>query len=577
MQQERPKPEATAQAAEGTVEHAHGNGAGQAPDGNGQPDGTMREGAQCACEDENDFDYMVTPFPEHISKYLFFNSLYLPWILLSVALAVIRVSAMAICGEETGRFALNIAYSLLPGILAVLIVAYSKQTERTTIVFCGMADKSKRAEIIKAYEHLVRRAFSNLGMMGMGLVFLALFWPTLKDRQLYPTPSHNIKHRAMLRDRTIVTVGKTWETVPGNSEVDGGKGAGKQTKVTTLGWIELPLGKVLRLAEEERRIQKEDKEAKPDRYSDITLPPQETYDPLPPEPSFDEDIDEASYGEKLRIDPEWNIHSRQLKRLVDENDKKGTEDRKKESLKEKNDRELKSLEEEKAKWVKRRADQLPGFLSFFYQRMKPAERWRLSQATYEMAMLPLLFMSGAMFWCLCGITWLTWSLGRGRKGEKQNIWQTLEIGVHPCPSRSVRDVGKNLWFVAVITGGMYTVIVICMFFARADTLSLTISSLFSLLVVTIFIVPQLNMHRLMVRAKYRKMTILNTELNAALDDLQYNQDTESIEKANAILKLQKALGDCCEWPYDFNSLAMVVGSVIIPVLMAIITLYQHFK
>lgn len=138
-------------------------------------------------------------------------------------------------------------------------------------------------------------------------------------------------------------------------------------------------------------------------------------------------------------------------------------------------------------------------------------------------------------------------------------------------------MGKNLWFVAVITGGMYTVIVICMFFARADTLSLTISSLFSLLVVTIFIVPQLNMHRLMVRAKYRKMTILNTELNAALDDLQYNQDTESIEKANAILKLQKALGDCCEWPYDFNSLAMVVGSVIIPVLMAIITLYQHFK
>ena len=194
-----------------------------------------------------------------------------------------------------------------------------------------------------------------------------------------------------------------------------------------------------------------------------------------------------------------------------------------------------------------------------------------------MVMLPLLFMGGAMFWCLCGITWLTWSLGRRLKKGEENIWQTIEIGIHPRLSRSVRDVGKNLWFVAVITGGMYTVLVICMFFARADTLTLTISSIFSLVVVTVFIVPQLNMHRLMVRAKYRKMTCLNAQLNDALNELQHRQDSESIEKANAILELQKALGDCCEWPYDFNSLAMVVGSVIIPVLMAIFTLYEHFK
>jgi len=237
----------------------------------------------------------------------------------------------------------------------------------------------------------------------------------------------------------------------------------------------------------------------------------------------------------------------------------------------------KTEREEKDEWEKRRADQLPGPLRFVYQRKSPVQRWLLSQKTYKMVMLPLLFMSGAMLWCLGGITWLTWSLGRKQKRAEKNIWQTIEIGIHPRLSRSVRDVGKNLWLVAVITGAIYTVIVICMFFARADALSLTISSIFSLVVVTIFIVPQLNMHRLMVRSKYRKMCDLNFQLDNALNELKDNQDAESIEKANAIMELQKGLGDCCEWPYDFRSLDMVVGSVIIPVLMAIFTLYEHFK
>jgi hypothetical protein len=194
-----------------------------------------------------------------------------------------------------------------------------------------------------------------------------------------------------------------------------------------------------------------------------------------------------------------------------------------------------------------------------------------------MVMLPLLFMSGAMLWCLAGITWLTWTMGRAPKDGEQSVWQAIKVGVHPRLSRSVREVGKNLWYVAVITGGLYTIVMICMFFAQPDTLTLTVASLFSLLVVAIFIVPQFNMHQLMVEAKDRRMTHLNEQLDSALEQMQERQDAESTEKANAIIELQKALGDCCEWPYDFKSLMLVVGSVIIPVLMAIFTLYEHFK
>ncbi|XXJ20868.1 hypothetical protein ACR42D_15275 [Desulfovibrio caledoniensis] len=568
MQEKMSKPEETAVSSEGTNGHARKTD---------EPDARASEGKRSACGiDEDDFDYMVTPFPEFIGKHLFFNRLYLPWVAFSLALAAIRVSAMAICGEESGRFALNIVYALLPGLLAILIIAYSKQTERATIVFCNMAADNQRDKVIEAYEKLVRRAFDNRGMVVMGVIFVALFWPGIEDRQIYPTPSHNILHREILRDRTLVTVGKTWERTP-QADNSGPTTPAESGRVSTWGWVELPLGKVLRLARDENLAEQDSRKQRPGNYAEITLPPQDIYDPLPPDPTFDENIDDATYKKKQRIDPEWSNHSPRLKRMSEYKDKGRppiVRDTSPEGLRRERE---KTEREEKDEWEKRRADQLPGPLRFVYQRKSPAQRWLLSQKTYKMVMLPLLFMSGAMLWCLGGITWLTWSLGRKQKRGEKNIWQTIEIGIHPRLSRSVRDVGKNLWLVAVITGAIYTVIVICMFFARADALSLTISSIFSLVVVTIFIVPQLNMHRLMVRSKYRKMCDLNFQLDNALNELKDNQDAESIEKANAILELQKGLGDCCEWPYDFSSLAMVVGSVIIPVLMAIFTLYEHFK
>ena len=348
MQDKMSKPEETATSSEGTMGHAH---------------------QACARGvDEDDFDYMVTPFPEHISKHLFFNSLYLPWVLLALAFAVIRVSAMAICGEESGRFALNIAYALLPGILAILIIAYSKQTERTTIVFCNMADESKRGQVIKAYERLVRRAFDNRGMAVMGLIFIAFFWPGLEKGRIYPTPSHNIAHRATLRDRILVTVGKTWESDPRAGD------AGKPAKVATWGWVELPLGKVLRLARDENLKEQDGRDQGLGNYNEITLPPQEAYDPLPPDPTFDENIDDATSREKQRIDPEWNNHSPSLKRMREHQDLTRVRIKRDTSPAGLRREREKREQEEKARWEQRRADQLPGPLRFLYLRTTPAER-----------------------------------------------------------------------------------------------------------------------------------------------------------------------------------------------------------
>lgn len=56
-----------------------------------------------------------------------------------------------------------------------------------------------------------------------------------------------------------------------------------------------------------------------------------------------------------------------------------------------------------------------------------------------------------------------------------------------------------------------------------------------------------------------------------------DKQTSPEQPANGILQLRKELSESSEWPCEFKSLAMTLGGVLIPVLMAVFTLYEHFK
>ena len=107
---------------------------------------------------------------------------------------------------------------------------------------------------------------------------------------------------------------------------------------------------------------------------------------------------------------------------------------------------------------------------------------------------------------------------------------------------------------------------------------MVLAGLFSLVIVAMFIVPQYNLHKLMVREKNNKMKGLGKKLDEALAAATAESaSSEHVRLANDILQLRKGLSEASEWPCEFKSLAMVLGSVLIPVLMAVFTLYDHFK
>lgn len=145
------------------------------------------------------------------------------------------------------------------------------------------------------------------------------------------------------------------------------------------------------------------------------------------------------------------------------------------------------------------------------------------------------------------------------------------------PAGSVCVPGKALWHAAFIQGVIYTIVIVCLFFARPDTLSLSVAGLFSLVIVAMFVVPQYNLHKLMVKGKNKKLRGLGQKLDQALKAADQNASYENVRLANSILQLRKELAESSEWPCEFKSLAMILGSVLIPVLMAVFTLYEHFK
>jgi hypothetical protein len=569
MQVKMSKPKETAVSSGGTNDRvqdsaaAHGENGCQAvaTDGNcscGEDRSPPGQGGNS----DHDCSFMITTFPEHISIFFGFKKVpYLFWVGVSLLLLIARMLAMVLCGEENGRFAVNIFKSLLPGLLAILIIYYSRQAKNVADAFCELFAQDYKGKMIENLNERIHLVFDNRLMIILGAILTLSFFLTLESTQIYPTPTHNIKHRAGVRDRLSVNVGLTKhrptrqdmvsvnEYAP-NIDKTGGKAIlGKDPAIW--GWVQLPLGKVIHLASEF-----EDPKGREEKwYKFLTDPPQETYAPHLPTPTQDEDLGLVQNKDRrAEIDPEW------AKEFGKEN---------------KAYKPLTKTEYATAK--NHRAQRLPPLLKGFYLNHPADDLWAYSQWTYQLVMLLLLFLGGAMLWCVGAIIIVTWNIGRCPPNEDVNPFSLMDLTFYPHPGKSIGAAGDLLWQIAFINGSIYSVLMVCQFFAQPDTRSMIIAGMFSPLVVVLFIVPQYNLHKLMVDAKYRKISALDDTLSASLNAINPQSPPEDIHRARNILQLQRLMSEANDWPCDLKSIAMVVSSVIIPVFMAIFTIYDHFK
>ncbi len=196
------------------------------------------------------------------------------------------------------------------------------------------------------------------------------------------------------------------------------------------------------------------------------------------------------------------------------------------------------------------------------------QEWRLSAIVYYVIMVFTLFMSGAMFWCLYWIVKFAWRLGREH---------TVNVDVYPHPFESIKAVGRLLGLIAFINGIIYALVMMGVIISRPDKLMLIISCFFSLTVVATFVIPQFHLHRLMIEIKYEKISKLTKAFQKAFDQLGENSKKDDIERAQAILQLQQSLTVASEWPFDIKALIAVISSVVIPLFMVLLAIFEQFK
>lgn len=193
-------------------------------------------------------------------------------------------------------------------------------------------------------------------------------------------------------------------------------------------------------------------------------------------------------------------------------------------------------------------------------------KWGISQATYLIMMLSVLFMGGAMFWCLIGIVRLTWNLS-----DKKAI----KIHVFPHPVVSIKSVGTFLGKIAFMSSAMFGLVMCGLYIARPDSTTFTLAAMFSIPTVLIFLLPQYNLHKLMLKIKYDKISPLGDAFEKALNKARTDPTKENIERAHAILQLQHSMTMGSEWPFDLQTLINVIGSIAIPLALGVLALYQQ--
>ena len=380
---------------------------------------------------------------------------------------------MYLCGEANTRYPANIVFALLPSTLAILIIHYSKATERMTNIFCSIIDAPEH-KTVGWCEKEIQTVFSNLHMLVSGIFFVLLFSSTITAGNLYPEKRNNDIHLARVRASKSVEIGGIQGRI------------GDQAFNATIGWAQVTLRKARQLTKGEQ-------------------------------------------GEQIFA--EWEDPLSQNEKAADNK-----------KISENNDTSTHKSE----------------ILEYLKSSLKKY-RWGISQFTYSAVMYLVLFMSGAMLWCLYGIIMLTWRLG-----EQHNV----KVHVFPHPVDSIKAVGKFLAIIALINGVLYSVIMIAITISRPDNFTLIIASLFSLTVVATFVIPQYNLHILMLKIKYEKISPLAEPLEKALNKAKANPTQKNVDRAQSILQLQQSLTIASEWPFDFKTLITIVTSIIIPLLMA---------
>jgi len=173
------------------------------------------------------------------------------------------------------------------------------------------------------------------------------------------------------------------------------------------------------------------------------------------------------------------------------------------------------------------------------------------------------FLGGSMFWTMLGIARMASSLG-GKKIIKPSIFDGK--------TSALRTASGMLWKVSLTAMLVYLLGMSNFFFSTwspniKDMILPTLSGAF---IILYFVLPQINIHKTLVKTKSKRMVQLVKQLDATFDKVSADPTPENINQLRDLFHLQDAVNGKRAWAFGVGELLMLIGTALVPLIAAII-------
>ncbi len=170
------------------------------------------------------------------------------------------------------------------------------------------------------------------------------------------------------------------------------------------------------------------------------------------------------------------------------------------------------------------------------------------------------FLGGSMFWTMLGIARLTSSLGRDVR---------IKPSIFDSKTSLLRTASSVLWKSSLTSSLVYLLGVSMFHFCsiQPNELSLAIILIFGGFIILYFILPQMNIHKTLVRIKRTRLEALVQQIDHTFDNVAAQPTAENINQLRDLFHLQNIVNGKRSWSFGTGELLILIGTVLIPLLL----------
>ncbi len=204
----------------------------------------------------------------------------------------------------------------------------------------------------------------------------------------------------------------------------------------------------------------------------------------------------------------------------------------------------------------------------FTSAMKPGSTiWLLGQAYSYFIILTLGFMAGSCFWTVLSIALMFLSMGRDVQ---------IKSSIFDSRTSILRMASSVLWKVALVMTLVYLLGISSLYFCdiKTNILSLIIIVVFGAFIIAYYIVPQVNIHKHLIRLKQSRLRVLVEQIDHSFDRVAREPSPENISQLRDLFHLQSVINGKKAWSLGAGELLALIGSILIPLIPLLIKYYR---